>query len=180
MKRRIAFGLLMIMCFAIFMSANAEVDLSKMSKEELLDLRVQINARLNELSGESIIILDSKEVKIQWKDVIVNNFGYIQNSMIITNKTKKPIYFSISKVAYNGFQITMTNQGISFEAIDPDMSYLTSSAFEFLIEKSSLEAVGINDIRDINDVSFEISFYKDNNFSSKPFKTEKIRLSLPL
>lgn len=180
MKRVFSFVLILMLFLVVLSSANADIDITKMSKDELLDLQVQINARLKEINGDSKIIYDGKEAKIQWVDVIVNQFGYVQNSMIITNKTNEPLYYSFDNVAFNGFQVAMTNAAISFESITPNMSFLTSSAFEYLFEKSNLEMVGINDISNINDVYFEISFYKENTYSAKPFNTEKIRISLPL
>ena len=179
MKKLIVIGLLLLMCFTVVAPAVADVDISKMSEKELLDLRVKINARLKEISGDSNIIYKNKTATIQWKGVVVNNFGYIQNSMIITNNTKKPLYFKLDKMSYNGFQITASNSGIFGEAIEAGMSYLTTSAMMNLVDKSNLEAVGIKDVSEINDVFFEISFYTSKDWNAEPIKTKKIRISIP-
>lgn len=179
MKKMIALCLIVLMCFAVFTPVIADVDISNLSEEELLDLQARINARLKEKSGDSNIIYDSKTAKIQWIGVISNGSRNIQNSMIITNNTENLLYFEISKVAYNGFQFTMANSGICREAIEPGMSYLTSSAYLFLITKADIEAVGIKDASEITDVFFEIRFYTNREWNAEPIDTEKIRLSIP-
>ena len=176
MRKALVFFL--IICLGLFiasgsLAASKPVDISKLSKEELLELRDRINLALDQLESEDDILYDDKDVTIKWLGFDDKYSSSIKHSLLITNKMNKTVYYQITKVAYNGIQIEPANQ-ISM-GIEAGMGYITSTNNCCLVDISSLEPLGVKGIDDIKDIYLEVSFYKDDSWGGKAFKTCKLR-----
>lgn len=179
--RKLLIGCL-IACLCLTLTVNCcaaskQIDISKLSREELLELRDRINVRLDELEESKDILFDDKDVTIKWLGFNTDFSPHIKNSLLITNKTNKSIYYGITKISYNGIQVTAANSFMNME-IETGMSYLTSTNNLNLVDLSGLEAVGIKSISDITDVYLEVCFYKSDDFGAKAFKTCKLRFTV--
>ena len=84
------------------------------------------------------------------------------------------MYYEITKIAYNGIQVSASNSMRSPE-IEGGFSYLTSTNNLYMVDISGLAAAGIQSVNDINDVYLEVSFFKNDDYFAKATKTCKLR-----
>lgn len=180
MRRIIVSILIICLCMTCVITSFAATklpDISKLSEEELLELRDRINARLDELKENKDILYEDKDITIKWLGFNTDFSPHIKNSLLITNKMNKSVYYGITKISYNGIQVTAANSFMNME-IEAGMSYLTATNNLSLVDLGGLEAVGIKNVRDITDVYLEICFYKSDDFGAKAFKTCKLRFTV--
>lgn len=179
--RRIIISILIIAlcmtCLSTSFAASKLPDISKLSEAELLELRDKINARLDELRESKDILYDDKDITIKWLGFNTDFSPHIKNSLLITNKMNKSVYYGVTKISYNGIQVTAANSFMNME-IEAGMSYLTATNNLNLVDLGGLEAVGIKTVGDITDVYLEVCFYKSDDFGAKAFKTCKLRFTV--
>lgn len=97
-----------------------------------------------------------------------------EETEIFNDKTNKPLYYEITKIAYNGIQVSASNSMRSPE-IEGGFSYLTSTNNLYMVDISGLAAAGIQSVNDIYDVYLEVSFFKNDDYFAKATKTCKLR-----
>lgn len=179
MRKIIAIIVCISVCFvasSVSLAASKQIDISKLSEEELLELRDRINIRLDEIRNPDDILFEDKDITIKWMGFDTKLSSHVKNGLLITNKTNKPLYYGITKIAYNGIQVTAANSFLNME-IGEGLSYLTTTDNLYLVDLDSLSAVGINRISDIVDVYLEVSFYKSDDYGARPIKTCKLRFA---
>lgn len=179
MKR---FLCVILTCVFVFgcVSALGEQDYSQYTLLDLYNARREINNELVKRETGGNVIFEDKEVEITWLGFDEKSFpGYLKTSLLIKNKTKKSLYYSISNLAFNNIQAAMTNSISSME-ISPEMSYLTATNNLYIVDLSGYAPVGINSSSDIDDVYIEISFFKSDDWNAKATKVVKETVHLPI
>ena len=161
MRKLLLFAISVCMCLTLITSSLAASDLpdiSGLSVDELSELRDQINLRLIELNDTGDIVFDDQGITVKWLGLNADYYPRIKQSLLIINNTGAPLYYKITKIAYNGIQVSASNSMRS-DAIEPDMSYLTATNNLFLVDISPLEPFGLKEKADFKDIFLEIEFF---------------------
>lgn len=129
MRKLLLFVCTVCICLTLTVSSlatSALPDISGLSVDDLTELRDLINLRLIELNDTGDTVFDDQGITIKWLGFNADYHPHIKNSLLITNNTEMPLYYEISKIAFNGIQISAANTFRS-DAIEPGMSYLTAT-----------------------------------------------------
>lgn len=170
MKRLACILLIVCMMFATLWSATAEdADYSQYSLSELYMMRRTISEEIAKREPEKKLIYEDDEVSIQWYGLQKKKFGYVQVGLLFQNKTDHPLYYGFENIAFNGIQMTGSNDGGQTK-IEANMMFLSTTDFSHLYDLNDYAAVGLNDISDVTDVHMEIGFYPDDGWASSTYK----------
>ena len=180
MRKLLSYILLVAICLAITVSCMASSvlpDISGLSIDDLSELRNLINLRLIELNDNGETVFDDQGIMVKWLGFNADYYPRIKNSLLITNKTEKPLYYEITKIAYNGIQISASNSFRS-DAIEPEMSYLTATNNLNMVDISLLESFGIKKEDDFKDVFLEMSFFHSDSYGENAIATCKLHIPI--
>ncbi len=174
MKKTIS--LLVCVCLLVCgISAIAEVpSIDGLSQEELLDLRMKIDARIT-LADKGTVIYDEDGFTIKWIGFDTSSKSSFKNILLVTNPTPNTVYFEITNAAYNGIQISMSN---SFEyEIGGELTFITSTNNCWLFRYDDLALVGMT-LEDVTDVRIDFEIKDGNSRSSNVIKSGSMKFAI--
>ena len=144
--KRILIVALAVATLILSLPASAEsIDLTALTKDELVELRTKINAELLHTGLDSVVYEDDY-IKVSWKG-IVRDGGFLKTGLAVSNISDENLNIDLDTIAINGYEMAPHN-GIRY-LIEQGLSLITSLTNGWIIPRENWQAYGIETIDEI-------------------------------